>query len=201
MADGSTQDSILVAECLAGSQEGWNEFYRRFAGLVASVVKRRLRSCPEAVPDTTQDCFVALMAGLGSYDPGYPLPRFICTVVERVCIDEFRAERAQKRHAETEPVDHHDAGPHAGATLLCTLDPPDEHVSRAELIYCLRVSFRTLTERCRELLRLRYYEELSYREIAGIVGGVENTLTVQTRRCLEELRARYLEIQRTGAFL
>ena len=69
----------------------------------------------------------------------------------------------------------------------------------AELKQYLKLAFRKLAEKCRKLISLRYEQELQFREIAVIMGSNENTVTVQTKRCIDELRARYAEVQQKGA--
>jgi RNA polymerase sigma factor (sigma-70 family) len=199
MVSPTSPDDLVVRECLSGSKEAWDVFYRRFVGLVRTVTKRHLPFSWDYGPDVTQDVFLALMSGLKSYDATYPLHRFVSMVAERVCVDRYRAASAQKRQADTEPIDHHDAGPQAGTTIASDVDPPDEQMSRAELLQLLKHAFRGLGQRCRELLKLRYYEELPYKEIVEILGGTENSLTVQLRRCLGELRTGYEEVERRGA--
>ncbi|MGC8659999.1 MAG: RNA polymerase sigma factor [Desulfomonilaceae bacterium] len=62
----------------------------------------------------------------------------------------------------------------------------------------MRLAFRLLGARCRQLLRLRYHEELPYSRIAKILGATENTLTVQAGRCIRELRAGYQKLLNKG---
>ncbi len=194
-----TRDHLLVKECLSGSQEAWNEFYRRFTGLIRSVVNRYLGSTGEDLEGVSQDAFISLMSALNTYDPAHPLPKFICMITERVCIDRYRFCRAVKRHAETQPVDHHDGDENGATTLNSNIEPQDEQVARAELAYRLRLTLGNLAAKCRELLKLRYYDDLSYKEIGEILGQSANTLRVQAWRCLDELRARYEEAERKGA--
>jgi RNA polymerase sigma factor (sigma-70 family) len=71
-------------------------------------------------------------------------------------------------------------------------------LERAELLQLLRGAFKSLGEKCRKLLRLRYYDELSFKEISTLLGAKENTLVVQARRCLDELKALYVELEQEG---
>jgi RNA polymerase sigma factor (sigma-70 family) len=54
-------------------------------------------------------------------------------------------------------------------------------------------AFTRLGEKCRHILRLRYLQELSFKEIAGLLGTKEKTLAVQTGRCLKDLKNLYTE--------
>ncbi len=70
------------------------------------------------------------------------------------------------------PVD-----PSATATVPEGIDPdpfPDEQLMRSEGIGLVRLSLATLDERSRELVRLKFNENLSYQEISertGLTGG------------------------------
>ncbi len=191
-------DQLLVQECLAGSQAAWNTFYARFVGLIRSVVRRQAGLSPADVQDITQSTFLALASSLRTYDSRHSLVRFVCMVTERTVIDEYRRAKAGKRNAETESVDHHDRGEEGARMVQSDIDPPDRQMERAQLTSHLRTALQKLDPKCRKLIQLRYYKELSFGEIAAIVGLTENTLTVQTRRCLEKLKALYRDLETRG---
>ena len=193
------EDQLLVQECLAGSETAWNEFYSRFLGLIRSVVKRRASLSPADVEDMAQSTFLELATSLNNYDPGHSLARFVCVVTERVLIDDYRRTKAAKRDAETESVEHHDYNEEGARFIQSEIELPDRQMERAQLVSHLRGALGELDPRCRELIQLRYYDELPFSEIAAIVGLTENTLTVQTRRCLEKLRAKYKHLETRGS--
>ena len=78
------------------------------------------------------------------------------------------------------------------------LETQDSQVEKAELSLHLKSAMDELDARCRELIRLRYYKELPFGEIAEMLGVSENTLTVQTRRCLDKLKAAFHGLERRG---
>jgi RNA polymerase sigma factor (sigma-70 family) len=54
-----------------------------------------------------------------------------------------------------------------------TADPqplPDEQIARLEGIGLVRLSLETLDDRSREVVRLKFNEELSYKEISAVTG-------------------------------
>jgi len=126
------------------------------------------------------------------------LPRFISMVTERVCIQDYRRTTAVKRDAQTDPVNHHDSSDETCLTLKSPEYSQEKMLVKEEIVKILRVAVRSLGHECRELLKLRYFEELPYKEITKILGSSENTLTVKTRRCLEELRGNYHQLERKG---
>lgn len=194
-----TQDAILVQECLSGSEKAWNEFYCRFLGLVKSIVKRQHSISFQDIDDVIQSVFTALIKGLKDYDRGFPLARFVCLVTERVCIQDYRRVIAAKRDGETQPIDHHDSGKENVIILTSQAVSQEKQLEQNQLLDMLKRSMRRLGSACRELLRLRYFEELPYKEITKILGVAENTLTVRTKRCLDDLVGQYDELVRRGS--
>jgi len=191
-------DRRLAEQCVAGSKAAWDDFYDRYVLLVRKVIHRHMRSSESDMQDMVQNIFLALFTALRTYDHQYPLSKFVWVVGERVCIDEYRKAIADKRDGEHMPVNHHDHGDEASTTVPSNLDMQEDQVVRAELLQLLRLAFRELGDRCRELLRLRYIEELSFKEIIPLLGGKEKTLAVQAGRCLQELKTVYDKGQREG---
>jgi RNA polymerase sigma factor (sigma-70 family) len=183
-----TQDHVLVRQCMAGSQEAWQELYSRYANLMRSVVRRRGVGQTDS-EDIVQSSFLALTTALNSFNQGTSLAHFICMITERVLIDELRKGKAAKRSAETLPVAHHDGDEESAMMIKSDADPQDRQMEKAEQAVQLKTALDKLDPKCRELLTLRFYRELSFGEMAEMLGSSENTLTVQTRRCLDKLKA------------
>jgi RNA polymerase sigma-70 factor (ECF subfamily) len=157
-----------------------------------------VRLDPQQVDDMVQAVFLALVNDLQGYDARYPLSRFVWLVAQRVCIDEYRKSKAAKRDGEEIPVDHHD-GSEAGAAMIASACPTqDRRLQDAEQQELLRASLEHLGEKCADLLRLRYREDLSFKEIADLLGANKKSLAVQAGRCIEELRVIYAQLERTG---
>jgi RNA polymerase sigma-70 factor (ECF subfamily) len=198
MRDKYIQGHTLVEQCLGGSKAAWDEFYDRYLLLVRKVIFRHARCSESDMQDMVQNVFLALFTALKTYDNRYPLSRFVWIVGERVCIDEYRKAIADKRDGEHVPVNHHDHADESATMVRSNLDMQDNQVARAELLQLLRLAFTQLSDKCRELLRLRYIEELSFKEIIPLLGGKEKTLAVQAGRCLDELKTVYDQGQLEG---
>lgn len=192
-----SEDRELVVRCLDGSEDAWKEFYARFAGLVRAVVRKHGRPRPEDVEDMTQSAFLTLATALKRYDREQSLPKFICVVAQRVAVDEYRKTRAAKRDAEA-PVGIDREEEIGSSPLFGEPDRQDDRLEKAELVQSLRDALSSLDSKCRNLITLRYFNELSFREIAESVGANENTVTVQTRRCLESLKVKFRRLTGSG---
>ncbi len=192
------QDLALVRQCLSGSEQAWNEFYGRYVGLVRSIVKRRLGSFVVDPEDVTQSVFCNLVAALSTYDPKFSLVQFVATVAERACIQLYRTRTAAKRVAFEDRVDHHDRGEEGARTLASETASQEDQLAEKEMIEILRQGLNSLEPQCRELLRLRYHDELVYGQISSVLGEPANTLAVRVKRCVQELRTAYRRLLRRG---
>ncbi len=194
-----TPDDLLVRQCLCRSEEAWNEFYSRFVALIRNVIRRHADLPPPDIQDITQSVFLVLTTALQSYESGNSLPGLVCLVTERVLIDEFRRGKTAKRDGETEVIDHHDGNDPGTVRVKSNLEPQDEQIAKAQLVEELGEALRALDPDCRRLIKIRYYDELSFNEIAQDLGMSENAVTVRTRRCLDKLRRAFPGIGQRGA--
>ena len=65
---------------------------------------------------------------------------------------------------------------------------PDERASEAETIERGRQVLRELGEDCRQVIRMRAFEGLSYREVAARLGKSEGAARNIMYRCLQKAR-------------
>jgi len=193
-----TGDSFLVQECLNGSQKAWEDFYGRFIVLMRSVIRRHRGFTDGEIEDMSQTALMSLAGALKQYDGKHPLSGFVCLITERVVIDEIRRRKAAKRESETEPIDHHDSLGDGSRMVAANAEPVDVQIERFERAGVLREAMERIDSDCRELLRLRYFRELSFAEIATKLGVAENTLNVRAGRCLNKLRTAYKEVEKKG---
>jgi len=192
------KDFTLVGQCLSGSEPAWMEFYSRFERLVRMVVRRRLHNSEDAIEDVVHDVFITLISALKNYNSSYSLQNFVCTIAERVCVDRYRFSNASKRNAETHSLDDENSGVVYQVMKSSNQPCQEEALILAQEAEIVKRALRLLGMKCRELLRLRYYDEAPYSKIAELTGITENTLTVQTSRCIRELRNIHQNLVKSG---
>jgi len=100
----------------------------------------------------------------------------------------YAAKRAASREAALPPTDE-------SVLLLAErlADPgtsPSMRVVRAEMRDRVRAGLAQLSDRDREVLVMRYLEQLSMAEIAAVMGSTEGAVKVRHLRALERLRGR-----------
>lgn len=183
------RERLLVERCRTGSSEAWNELYRDYSALVRRVVRdQKWKPNEQDIEDVTQNVFIDLMPALKKFDCSYSLSQFICGQARRTARDEIRRRIALKRNAVLDSLDVHD-GTADAVTIAGDCQAQDERLETEELKEVLRFGMAKLSEKCRQIIRYRDYEELSFKEMEEILGEKENTLSVTRKRCLEQLTA------------
>jgi RNA polymerase sigma-70 factor, ECF subfamily len=75
--------------------------------------------------------------------------------------------------------------------LLSPLSTPSQHAGRQEQLFLLRERMRSLPEHYQQVLRMRHWEGLSFREIAGRTGRSVDSVKHLWVRALAELRGQW----------
>ena len=192
------EDEQLAKRCLSQSRTAWDEFYVRFLPLVRRAIEKHASVGLADKEDMVQDVFVSIHADLERYDDQYKLSQFVWIVSKQVCVDYYRKTKAAKRDAQTVPVEHHDRSEDGHAMVRSLLSSQDQQLETIEQKKILKAAFTKLGKQCRDLLRLRFFEELSFKEIASILGANKKSLAVQAGRCIDELRAYFADTERKG---
>ena len=147
----------------ASKPSGWETIEELFAALEPSLMNYALRVSgqPGAAEDIVQEAFMRLHA---QFDDVREPRRWLYRTVHNLAI-------SQRREAgKTVPLD---ATAEHCAPASAETDPqplPDEQIARWEGIVLVRLSVEALDERSRELLRLKFNDGLSYKEISARTG-------------------------------
>ena len=136
----------------------------------------RMTGNPEDAADMTQEAFLRAWRGLGSFQADSSLSTWLFRLTSNVCIDFLRAAR---RHLVV-PISGLDAD---GEEY--TLDAPDPAKLPEEE---LRAAMDLLAPEQRLILSLRVENDLSYTDIAAVLGVREGTVKSRLARARDQLR-------------
>ncbi|HVS62487.1 MAG TPA: sigma-70 family RNA polymerase sigma factor [Thermoanaerobaculia bacterium] len=169
----------LVARHRRGDPEAFDEYYQMFAGLIYNLT---LRQCgdPEAASDLSQEVLIRVYRSLGRFKGHSTLK----TWTYRVCINLCRSKLGRRRLV-TLPLERDDGS---------LRDVPDEGpgpearaISRSERDL-LSAALPKLDLAFREAVVLRDLEDLSYQEIAEVLGVPIGTVRSRIARGRDQLR-------------
>ena len=168
-------DDALAARLGAGDPGAVDELWREYGDAVYAVAMKRLRD-PSAAEDVRQQVFAELWERRASYDPARgPVRAWVLTIARSRTIDHQRRRRPLS--ADPDALDRMPAPPHRDESPELVVD----RVGVADLL-------RRIPAEEAGLLRMRFYDGLSQREIAGRTGIPLGTVKMRMVQALERLR-------------
>ncbi|HZU96399.1 MAG TPA: sigma-70 family RNA polymerase sigma factor [Planctomycetota bacterium] len=173
-------DDELMARVLGGPgrDEAFRSLVRRHASAVAGVV-RAVLGRQEGTEDVTQEVFLRVYQARERYEPGRaPFKAWLLRIARNAALNARRDGARRKSAALAEPDD-----------LAADEITPGGALDRRARIGAVLEAVEKLPSSDRELIGLRFREELSYEEIASILGSGAAALKQKTWRALERLRS------------
>lgn len=158
-------DASLVAHALGGSQDAYRALVERHSRPVLTLIARLVRDQGVA-EELAQDAFVKAFAALRSFDPAYKFSNWMLRIAHNVAIDHLR-----KARPPVVSMDAHDGGRDLADVLADGREPSAfERAARRDFQEDLESALAQLRPEFRRLVVMRYIEDLSYEDIADIVG-------------------------------
>jgi len=133
----------------------------------------------DAALDAANQAFMKAYRSIGSYDPSRPIKHWLLRIAvnEAITIGRARSRDRSRRVPESDAAEIHDR----------TATPEREALDR-ESRDAIRAAVTRLPELYREVVVLRYFNELSVDEIAGMLARPSSTVGVQLLRARQLLR-------------
>lgn len=125
--------------------------------------------------DLLQETFIKVYINLHRYRPDYTFGQWLYTIARNTFIDYVR-----KRQEEL-PIDERFASPPSPTPT------PEERFINLQQRTQLEHYLEQLTPRYRELIRMRFFDEYSYEEIATKLGLPLGTVKTQIHRAREQM--------------
>lgn len=173
-------DQQLMQLVAAGRSELFDELVKRHRHAMFRLAMSKLDE-PADAEDAVQEAFLAAFRAKLTFDSRYSFRSWICTILLNVC-------RRQLRQAATRPA--------RSQTLVTELGASNEPATHESGLTSLLLRERdgllgellnSLPEVEADALRLRFFGELKFEEIAGVMNSSLNAAKDRVRRGLERL--------------
>ena len=163
------QDRLSVQAALRGDQAAFGDLVSRYQTAVFNMAYRMLGDASEA-EDASQEVFVRAWNQLHTFQQERRFSTWLLSIASHLCIDLLR------RRKPTAPLDD-------VALYVESDDPaPDELALQSEQRDVVKKLLSTLPDKYRSVTVLRYYNDLSYDEIARATGLTESAVKTQLHR-------------------
>lgn len=163
LSDKGKRDLQLVESALQGNQAAYGELMELYRESVYFTMLKMCRNTDDA-DDLTIEAFGKAFNRLEQYSPSFAFSTWLFKIATNNCIDYIRKKRIQVTSMDT-GIRTDDGEVIYIDAKSSTMDP-EETVMHNQKIKHMRLVVDKLKPRYRELVIKRYFEELSYEEIA-----------------------------------
>jgi RNA polymerase sigma-70 factor (ECF subfamily) len=178
-----SEERRWVEAARAGDREAFGHLAEAYGDLVNRVIGRLVRD-PDDRADLVQETFYRAVKALDRFRPGAAFRPWIVTIALNAARDELRA---RARHREVS-LDDPETGVNPERELAGELPAPDQLAAASELSGRIEAAFAQLEPQAQTILWLRVREELSYAEIATVLGVAVGTVMSRLARARRALR-------------
>lgn len=186
-------DYQLIQLAKGGDQRAYAQLMNRYRGNIHQTIYKMVHNRDDA-EDLTLEAFGKAFRKLSSYSPTYAFSTWLFRIAINNCIDHIR-----KKKLSTMSIDdtfEPDGDTHYSDYLRADDRNPEEQIIYEQRKQVTRDMVNQLSEKYRLMIELRYFEGLSYDEIATELGIPLGTVKAQLFRAKEML---YELLQKPGA--
>lgn len=180
--ENAKNDFHLVVKARAGSQKAYGDLMHRYKDSIYFMVLKMVNNREDAM-DLTVETFAKAFEKLDKYQPEFAFSTWLFRVATNNCIDFLRKKKlnTQSIHGMID-----EEGEEKPLQIKADTLNPEESSIRKQQTEELKLLIESLPPRYRNLITLRYFDELSYEEIAQHLDLPLGTVKAQL------FRARYL---------
>jgi RNA polymerase sigma-70 factor (ECF subfamily) len=189
----NTDRSLIDAHC-QGDGTAFTEIVRRYGQGVFGYLMR-MSGSREQAEDLFQETFKRVHEKAHTFR-GIQFKSWLFTIATRVAIDNLRRRRRLRLVSLSQTVDCADGTCEQLNTIATTKGccGPSEEAAMAEQKEQVRQAIEMLPARQRATLVLAYYQQLTYREVAELLGCSIGSVKTQMSRALRTLAQRLPDI-------
>jgi len=183
-----TSDAELVRQTLAGRTEAYTELVRRWAARLTALCHARVGRAHVA-DDCAQEALLRGFRSLGTLNDPERFGPWLCGIAMRICLDWLKA----KKNAQV-PFSALGDGQHPDEFLHDPRGGGVTELEREDERQRLLAEVEALPEEYRKVVLLYYYEDVTYRDVAELLGVSTATVNARLTRARALLRARLTRV-------
>jgi len=177
----------VLDACRRGDRDAFRLVYETYKDTVYSMALYFFRGDTATAADVTQQVFLRLMDKIGQFKGQSEFSTWLHRMVTNACIDRARGPARREVGADAVPIETRTVEPQHEADL--------EARERARLI---QEALAGLTPKIRMAIVLRYFEDLSYGEMASVLNCSIGTVASRLSKGHAILGRRLAELGRRG---
>jgi len=177
------EDILLIKAALGGEGTAYTKLLNKYYDSIYYMLLRKVNSVVEA-EDLAMETFGKAFNSLSQYTPEFAFSTWLFRIATNNCIDYLRKKRAKTFPIDTN-IENNDSD--SLPPILANSPNPEESIIKEQKALFLLELIKKLKPRYAKLVELRYYQELSYEEIAKELDLPIGTVKAQLFRARELL--------------
>jgi len=187
LSDKARRDLFLIERARKGDQKAFTELVTIYSPSLYHMVLKIVKHAEDA-EDVTFSSIEKAFENLDKYTQEYAFSTWLYKIASNLSIDFLRKKKLDT--VSLEQSTESDSGRPIDETRRAEQPDPEETYIRTQRADILKNAVDTLDEAAGFLVRLRYFEEYSYDEIAAKLNMPLGTVKVQLHRAKKILLAR-----------
>lgn len=184
LSDKAQKDLLLVEAANKGDQLAYAQLMDRYRESIYFMMLKMVKNTDDA-EDLTIEAFGKAFNRLHQYSPNYAFSTWLFKIASNNCIDFIRKKRIKVTSMDSGIKT--DDGEVVFYDAKSSGKDPEEHVIHKQKVLMMRELVSRLKPRYRILVEKRYFEELSYEEIATELNLPIGTVKAQLFRARDFL--------------
>jgi len=184
LSDKAKHDLVLVEAAKMGDQAAYAQLMDKYRESIYYMMFKMVRHQDDA-DDLTIEAFGKAFSRLDQYSPSFAFSTWLFKIASNNCIDFIRKKRIKVTSMDTGFTTEDGETIYVDARAY-SLDP-EETIIQGQKVIHMRMLVSKLKPRYRELVEKRYFEELSYEEIAEELNLPLGTVKAQLFRARDFL--------------
>lgn len=182
-SDKAIKDFKLIdSATLENDESAFAELMSRYKKPVYHMILKMVRNVDDA-EDLTIEAFAKAFRNLARFKKDYTFSTWLFRIATNNAIDFIRKKKLETYSLNTSFTD--DSGESVNIDVEDSDRTPDEEAINTQKIELVRMFVTKLPPKYQRLVKLRYFDELSYEEIAGELSAPLGTVKAQLHRARE----------------
>ncbi|MGH9202429.1 MAG: RNA polymerase sigma factor, partial [Vicinamibacterales bacterium] len=166
----------VIDACRQGDRDAFRVLYEAYKDQVYSMALYFFHGDAAMAADVTQQVFLKLMGSIGQFRGDSGFATWLYRFVVNACIDTTRSGAARARTTDPAVLD-----------MLPAAGSQEDTFAKAQIAGSVRAAVSSLAPKIRIAILLRYFEDLSYAEMAAVLRCSTGTVASRLSRGHETL--------------
>jgi RNA polymerase sigma-70 factor (ECF subfamily) len=179
-----TLDERVIEACQAGDREAFRLLFETYKDRVFSIAVYSFGGDETAASDVSQQIFLKLITSISQFRGESAFTTWLYRLVVNACIDEQRKRRRFLPFGESTPV-----------SRIEERKPQEKRFAKLEIADSVQAAIEQLKPKLRMAILLKYVEDLSYEEMASVLGCSKGTVASRLNRGHQALARKLVHLR------